>query len=619
MSKRLEDYALIGDRVSAALVARDGSIDWLCWPRFDSDACFAALLGDERHGRWCLAPREAPAATVRRYRGDTLILETRHETAGGAVIVSDFMPIGVKRRAIVRQICGESGPVEMESLLKVRFDYGRRVPWQCIADGRAIVVIGPDLLTLQADVALDEDERGIAARFTVAAGESVTLVLQYGLSYESEPARLDSAAALAATQRYWRDWSARFAKQTGWNDAVKRSLLTVQALIHAETGGTLAAPTLGLPEVPYGKANWDYRYSWLRDSTFTLSALVHAGFDDEARLWRDWLLRAVAGDPEQMRTMYRLDGAIHIEPSEISWLPGYGGARPIHIGNGAATQRQLDTFGEVLNSLHLAEETGLDDERPWELRVESGLVEHIEKIWQQPDQGIWESREDAKHFVYSKAMAWAGIDRFLKLSAATDLPEGRRRALANLRDTIHRDVCSRGFDQSRNRFISAYGSDDIDGSLLRLPLVGFLPATDPRMRGTIAAIEKDLVEDGLVRRWKRKTDAADEGVFLPCTCWLADCLAMQGRDQEARRYFERLLAVRTDLGLLSEQWDRGHGLMGNFPQTISHVALINTALRLSGAMPATATADQPGSRRRVSQRAKPKASNPLSPTAARSR
>ncbi len=591
MSKKIEDYALIGDRRSAALVARDGSIDWLCWPRFDSDACFAALLGDERHGYWRLAPRGAVLRSERRYHPDTLILETRHVTPEGVVSVTDLMPVDVAHRTIIRRVAGEAGAVEMELALKPCFDYGRRRPWQFHDGRKANAVVGPDLLTLHADVGLEEENDATIARFRVAAGESVCFALQYSLSPEHEPKPIDTRAAIDRTQRYWRDWIGRFGVACEWSEAIKRSLITLQALNHADTGGILGAPTLGLPEILHGSANWDYRYSWLRDSTFTLSAFLHAGFPDEAQVWRDWLLRAIAGDPADMRTMYRLDGAIHIEAREIPWLPGYDYSRPVRAGNRAAEQFQLDIYGEVLNSLYLVEQMG-DGGRRWDMRLEDHIAAHLAEIWGRPDKGIWESRDEPKQYTYSKVMAWVGIDRFLKLADGR-LGDPRKRELETLRGTIHAEICERAFIPSRNRFGAVYGSDALDAALLRLPLVGFLRPDDPRILGTIDAIEHELTEDGLVRRKPRQPDKPDEGVFLACTCWLADCLTMQGREAEARGYFERLLAVRNDVGLLSEEYDpRAARLTGNFPQTISHVALINTALRLNGIIPKRAPTDR---------------------------
>jgi GH15 family glucan-1,4-alpha-glucosidase len=582
VSKRIEDYALIGDRRSAALVARDGSIDWLCWPHFDSDACFAALLGDDRHGHWRIAPRNNPNRTWRRYRGDTLILETRHENATGTVCVSDLMPIGTAHRTVIRQVTGEAGEVRMALDLALRFDYGSIPPWLQAEPRTVRGVVGPDLVVFRSPIEVACENERIVCEFMIGAGESITFILQYGRSYEPEPTAIDATAVIAATARYWQEWADRFTTPTDWPEAVKRSLITLQALTDAETGGIIAAPTTSLPEVPGGDQNWDYRYTWLRDSTFALSAFLNAGYHGEARAWRDWLLRAAAGVPERLRTMYRTDGSLHIDQRDVACLPGYDGSKPVRVGNPAADQFQLDIYGEVLDSLHLCERSGLDD-RPWEMAIETAIVAHLERVWERPDQGIWESRGSAKHFTHSKVMAWVGIDRFLKLAhTQKTLGAACRQSLERLHRDLHRRICCDGFNAARNSFVQSFGSEVLDASLLLLPLVGFLPIDDARIAGTIAAIERELVEDGLVRRWSRVT-GPDEGAFMACTCWLADCLGMQGRTAEARGYLERVLALRNDVGLLSEEWHvRQRRMLGNFPQALSHLALINTALGLCG-------------------------------------
>ena len=578
MSKRIEDYALIGDRRSAALVARDGAIDWLCWPHFDSDACFAALLGDERHGRWQIAPRDTPNRTFRRYLGDTLILETRHETATGTVCITDLMPIGTTHRAVIRKVVGEAGAIEMTFDLALRFDYGSIPPWLRVEPRTVRGIIGPDLVVLRSPIDITRAAERIVAGFTIGAGDSITFTLQYGLSHEPEPPAFDSAAAIGTTEKYWQEWASRFVVPTDWPGAVKRSLITLQALTDVDTGGIIAAPTTSLPEVPGGGRNWDYRYTWLRDSTFALSAFLNAGYRDEARAWRDWLLRAAAGVPERLRTMYRGDGSRHIRQRGLPWLPGYDGASPVRVGNPAADQFQLDIYGEVIDSLHLGAQAGLDD-RPWDIAIEQAIVAHLEQVWERPDQGIWESRGLPQHFTYSKAMAWVGIDRFLKFAR---IAAAHRPRLERLHEDIHRQICRDGFSRARNSFVQSFGSETLDASLLLLPLVGFLPIDDPRITGTIAAIERELVEDRLVRRWSRAEGPA-EGAFLACTCWLADCLGMQGRAAEARTYFERVLELRNDVGLLPEEWDtRRQRMLGNFPQALSHLSLINTALGLCG-------------------------------------
>jgi GH15 family glucan-1,4-alpha-glucosidase len=581
VSKPIEDYALIGDRRSAALVARDGSIDWLCWPHFDSDACFAALLGDARNGCWRLAPRDTPRRSTRRYRGDTLILETRHETPSGRICVADLMPIATKDRAVVRQVTGERGSVAMTFDLALRFDYGSIPPWLQAKPRIVRGIVGPDLVVLRSpvDVACRADQ--IAAEFTVEAGQALTFTLQYGVAHKPEPEPLDAPTAIAATESYWRDWIGKFSAPTDWSDAVKRSLITLQALTEAATGGIIAAPTTSLPEAAGGARNWDYRYTWLRDSTFALIAFLNAGYRDEAICWRDWLLRAAAGAPERLRTMYRSDGGRHTVPHDVPWLPGWQGGKPVHVGNPAADQFQLDIYGEVLDSLHLCQLAGIGD-RPWDIAIETELAAHIEKVWEQPDQGIWESRGPPRHFTHSKAMGWVGIDRYLKL---TEISSARRRELVGLRERMHQTICRDGFDRGRNSFVQSFGgSPRLDASLLLLPLVGFLPIADPRIAGTIAAIEAELVEDGLVRRWSR-ADGPAEGAFIACTCWLADCLALQGRKREARTYLERVIGLANDVGLLSEEWDARAGrMLGNFPQALSHLAVINTALGLCGAV-----------------------------------
>jgi GH15 family glucan-1,4-alpha-glucosidase len=583
MSTRIEDYALLGDRRSAALVSRTGSVDWLCWPRFDSDACFAALLGDRRHGCWRIAPAEETAATTRRYRPDTLVLETRHTTAAGVATVTDLMPIGSNENTMIRQVAGERGEVAFALDLALRFDYGAEMPWVRAVPREAIGIVGPDLVMLRADVDLGVCDGRVTADFGVAAGQTINFVLQYGRSYEPPPAAPDPDAAIARTEHYWRGWVQRFDRPTDWPEAVRRSLLTLHALSHEATGGVVAAPTSSLPEIPGGGANWDYRYSWLRDSTFTMCALLNAGFHDDAIAWRDWLLRAAAGEPERMATAYRCDGARNLDEREIAWLPGYEDARPVRVGNQAAGQFQLDIFGEVLDSLHVAEQAGLRG-RSWDIEVEQAIVAHIDKVWRQPDQGIWEHRGPPENFTYSKVMAWVGVDRFLKSKRGIGVVDPvRRQRLESLRTEIQEEICRDGFSPRRNTFVRAYGSDEVDASLLLLPLVGFLPVTDARMAATIAAIERELVEDGLVHRRQQSPDRPREGAFLACTCWLADCLGLQGRNQDARHYLARVLALRNDVGLLAEEWDtHTRRMAGNFPQALSHLALVNTALGLCG-------------------------------------
>ena len=582
-SRPIEDYALIGDGRTAALVARHGAMDWLCWPRFDSDACLSALLGDEQHGVWRLGPTEA-ADVSRGYCGDTNVLETEFRTARGVLHLTDFMPMGEEDlSAVVRRLEVREGEVEVEFSLAIRFGYGDIPPWFSALsgpDGGGFSgEIGPDLVVLRGPGLL-RDKDVLRARITLGAGERADYVLQHVCSERPIPGPVDPEQALARTLAAWRNWIARFERKTDWPKAVNRSLLTLRALTYTRTGGIVAAPTLGLPEKPDGSMNWDYRYCWLRDSTFTLTALLNAGFHEEAQAWLGWLLRAVGGAPDKMRVMYRVDGGRQIEEREIDHLPGWNGARPVHVGNAAAGQRQLDIYGEVVDSIRLCDRAGLPGAAS-AVVISSRLVTHVERIWREPDQGLWEPRGKPKHYVYSKAMAWVAVDRLLRLGGAQD----RRAELESLRDTIHADVCTQGFDARRNCFKQAYESDSLDASALLLPLVGFLPATDERIIGTIAAIEEGLMEGGLVRRHEAPWLGREEGVFLPCSCWLADCMAMQNRPEEARALFERVLAVANDLGLLSEEYHvPSRRMLGNFPQAITHVAVINTALGLCGPM-----------------------------------
>jgi len=582
VSKPIEDYALIGDGHTVALVARDGAIDWLCWPRFDSDACLSALLGTEEHGTWRIAP-SGPATATRRYAGDDLVLRTEFAAAGGRLVLTDFMPIrqdGVS--AIVRRLEALDGPVEVDMLLRLRFGYGEVPPWWERNGDGILGEVGPDTVMLRGP-GLSLEGEVVRARLTLAAGERADYVLQHGRPDAGIPGPVDPAAAQDSTERWWRNWIARFDKPTDWPDAVKRSLLTLKALTYFPTGGIVAAPTLGLPETPRGAMNWDYRYCWLRDSTFTLTALLNAGFHGEAEAWRTWLFRAVAGDPDKMRIMYRVDGGRRIEETEIPFLPGWNGAKPVRIGNAAAGQRQLDVYGEVLDSAALCHRAGIA--RIGRSReVGARLVAHVERIWQKPDQGMWESRGTPQHYVYSKVMAWVAVDRFLKLHQVdNDLSNDRRTELNALRELMHGEICAKGFDARRGAFMQSYGSRHLDASVLLLPLVGFLPADDERIAGTIAAVETELMEGGFVRRQAAPWFGKEEGVFLPCTCWLADALAMSGRRDEARVLFERVLGVANDLGLVSEEYHVPSGrLLGNFPQALTHISIVNTGLGLCG-------------------------------------
>ena len=585
MSSRIEDYALIGDCEAAALVGRDGSIDWLCWPRFDSEACFAALLGSEEHGRWLIAPRDSGARVRRRYRGDTLILETRFETGEGIVTLVDFMPLRDRCSNLVRLLVGERGRVAMRTELVLRFGYGAIVPWVSrLDDGALRAVAGPDMVTLRTPIALVGQNMRTVGEFSVAAGETVPFVLSYAPSHTPAPEPLDHLSALAATEEFWIEWSRKCRPAGHCSEPVKRSLVTLKALTYAPTGGIVAAPTTSLPEQLGGIRNWDYRFCWLRDATLTLLALMDAGFYEEAQSWRDWLLRAVAGSPEQVQIMYGIAGERRLTEWEVPWLPGYEGARPVRIGNGAHGQLQLDVFGEVMDALHQARRSGLAaGESGWALQ--QAFLAHLENVWTEPDQGIWEIRGGARHFTYSKVMAWVAFDRAIKSAEEFKLdgPLDRWRALAA---EIHADVCARGFDAELGSFVQSYGSRQLDASLLLLPEVGFLPADDPRVRGTLRAIEQRLLIDGFVMRYdtERSSDGLPpgEGAFLACSFWLVDAYILQNRWDDARRLFDRLLALRNDLGLLSEEYDQHAGrLVGNFPQAFTHVALVNSAFNLT--------------------------------------
>ena len=589
MPSRIEDYALIGDCEAAALVGRDGSIDWLCWPRFDSDACFAALLGWEEHGRWRIAPRDAKTRVTRRYRGNSLILETRFETSEGAVLLVDFMPFRTETPNIIRLVVGERGHVVMDTELVLRFGYGAIVPWVTrLDDGTLRAIAGPEMVLLRTSVHLvgqNIQNMKTVGEFTVAAGETVPFILTHAYSHLPPPAPLDPQSALDETEALWTEWSKKCRPAGHCSDAIVRSLITLKALTYWPTGGIVAAPTTSLPEQLGGVRNWDYRFCWLRDATLTLLALMNAGFGDEALAWREWLLRAVAGSPEQVQIMYGIAGERRLTEWEVPWLPGYEGAIPVRVGNAAFKQLQLDVFGEVMDALHQARHFGLAaSESGW--AVELALLKHIERVWTEPDEGIWEIRGAPRHFTYSKVMAWVAFDRAIKSAKEFGLegPVGRWRAVAA---QIHDQVCRRGFDPELGSFMQSYGSKQLDASLLLLPSVGFLPADEPRMLGTLKAIEQRLLVDGFVRRYE--VDADDglppgEGVFLACSFWLVDAYILQKRFADARALLDRLLALRNDLGLLSEEYDPvAQRLLGNFPQAFTHVALVNSAFNLTRA------------------------------------
>jgi GH15 family glucan-1,4-alpha-glucosidase len=584
MPSRIEDYALIGDCETAALVARDGSIDWLCVPRFDSPACFAALLGTPDHGRWLVAPASPPRAIRRRYRDNTLVLETEYETEDGVVAVIDCMPLRAGTPELVRLVEGRRGRVAMRLELTIRLEYGRRVPWVRSARDGLRAVAGPDALQLRTPVALRGEDLRTVAEFTVSAGQRVPFTLTWSPSNTEEPPAHDPEDAVSETEDWWREWCGRCTYDGEWRETVVRSLITLKALTYAPTGGLVAAPTTSLPESIGGVRNWDYRFCWLRDATFSLYALITGGFIDEARAWREWLERAVAGSPEQAQIMYGLAGEGRLTEVELGHLPGYEGSRPVRIGNAASEQFQLDVYGEVLDTLHLARRAGLrSDENAWRLQL--AMMRFLETAWERPDEGIWEVRGPRRHFTHSKVMAWVGVDRSIKAVERFG-HEGPVESWRTLRDRIHIDVCARGFDPERGAFVQSYGAKELDASLLMIPLLGFLKATDPRMRGTVDAITRELRHDGFVLRYPTAEHIdglpPGEGVFLPCTFWLADNLALQDRRDEAREIFERLLALRNDVGLLSEEYDpRARRMLGNFPQAFTHVGLINTARNIA--------------------------------------
>ncbi|HEX5528406.1 MAG TPA: glycoside hydrolase family 15 protein [Methylomirabilota bacterium] len=586
MSDPIEDYALIGDGETAALVSRRGSIDWLCLPRFDSPACFAALLGGPEHGRFGLAPRDGSRSVRRQYRDGTLVLETDFETADGAVTVVDCMPRREGPPVLIRQVVGRRGTVPMRMELVMRMDYGSVVPWVRRSAGGIHAVAGPEALALTTDLPLRGEGLTTVADFEVAAGERRSLTLAWHASHLPAPGALDPDEAVRETETWWRRWVRACCFEGPDRDAVVRSLVTIKALIYEPTGGIVAAPTTSLPERLGGVRNWDYRICWVRDATFALYALVLGGYLDEARAWRRWLLRALAGTPEQVQVMYGLAGERRLTEIELPWLPGYAGSAPVRIGNAAHAQFQLDVWGEMLDATHAAERHGLEQD-PEASRVTTKLMEHLESVWTEPDEGIWEVRGPRRHFTHSKVMAWVASDRMVKLTEAAGAGEPDRwRALGA---TIHADVCRRGFDPGRNAFVQAYGAPELDASLLMIPLVGFLPPDDPRVRGTVAAIERELMVDGLVMRYPTESGVdglpPGEGVFLACSFWMVDNLVLQGRRDEARRLFDRLLGLRNDVGLLAEQYDpRVRRQLGNFPQALSHIALINSASNLSGTL-----------------------------------
>ncbi|HXR10776.1 MAG TPA: glycoside hydrolase family 15 protein [Gaiellaceae bacterium] len=587
---RIEDYALIGDLQTAALVERNGSIDWLCFPRFDSGACFAALLGTPDNGRWLVAPVDGGTVS-RRYVGPTLVLETTWETNTGAVRVLDFMPPRDQAPDVVRIVEGLRGRVEMRSELVIRFDYGHIVPWVRRVDDSRLAIAGPDGLCFRTPAHTRGENMRTISTFTVEEGERVPFTLTWFPSHGDTPAPIDAGQALTETDDFWCEWSGKCSVEIPdeWGDILRRSLIVLKALTYEPTGGIVAAPTTSLPEWIGGVRNWDYRYCWLRDATLTLLALLHGEYADEAAAWRRWLLRAVAGDPADIQIMYGVAGERRLTEFELPWLAGYEGSAPVRIGNAASEQLQIDVFGEVMDALYQARVHGLAFEKhAWALQLT--LLEYLERIWREPDEGIWEIRGERRHFVHSKAMAWVAFDRAVR-TVETQPLAGPVERWREIRDEIHRDVCEHGYDAEIGSFTQSYGAKELDASLLLIPLVGFLPASDPRVRGTIEAIERDLVVDGFVLRYRTDANAVDglppgEGVFLPCSFWLVDCLELVDRHDDARALLERLVGLANDVGLLSEEYDpRAKRQLGNFPQAFTHLALVNSAFNVLPHLP----------------------------------
>jgi GH15 family glucan-1,4-alpha-glucosidase len=600
MAARIEDYALIGDCETAALVDKHGSIDWLCWPDFSSDACFASLLGTEDNGYWKIAPAKGKWKTKRRYRPHTLILETTFESAAGSFRLIDFMPVRQRSSHIVRIVEGIRGKIDVRMELTLRFDYGRTVPWVTHVKDGVRAVAGPNLAVLRASVPVRGENLKTVADFTVSRGRRVSFSLAYGASHKPDPRKIEAAQALKDCEMRWLRWSKRLKYKGKYRDAVERSLMTLRALIYRPTGGVVAAVTTSLPESIGGVRNWDYRLCWLRDTTFTLLALANGGYFNEAAAWQNWLLRALAGSPEQVQIMYGLKGERQLLEWEVAWLSGYENSRPVRVGNAAAGQVQLDIYGEVLDCFfHAQHSVGRHTED--DFRVLVLLMEQLETIWQEPDEGIWETRGGPQQFTYSKIMAWVAFDRAVLLAEQLhyDAPVEYWKSI---RDTIHSQVCARAFSEMKSSFVQAYGSEQLDASLLLMPVVGFLPGSDPRVKATVEAIERELMPSGLVMRYDTsKVDDGlppGEGVFLACSFWMVSALKSVGRRKDAKALFERLLRLRNDLGLLSEEYDvERKRLVGNFPQAFSHIALVNAAFDL---------ADEPHMRNRAHRNPHPK-------------
>ncbi|MBR0850557.1 glycoside hydrolase family 15 protein [Bradyrhizobium diazoefficiens] len=587
MSQRIEDYALIGDCETAALVGRNGSIDWLCWPAFDSDACFAAILGNEKNGRWLIAPAGDVTATSRRYLGNTLILETRFETRDGTVALLDFMPPRGKASDIVRLVRGVSGTVKMRMQLVIRFGFGVDIPWvrRC-KDGSLLAVAGQDMTVLRTPVETRGVDLTTVAEFEVKAGETTPFVLTYGPSHLDPPAPIDPLIALQETEKFWNEWCNHCARDGDYHDLVMRSLITLKALTFGPTGGIVAAPTTSLPEKLGGARNWDYRFCWLRDATFTLLALMNSGFTEEALAWQNWLLRAAAGAPANMQIMYGIWGQRRLLEWEAGWLDGYEGAQPVRVGNAAHAQLQLDVYGELIDAIHQSRMAKLKlDDETWAL--ECAVLKHLAEVWDRADHGIWERRGEPRHYVFSKVMTWVAFDRAIK-SVETFGFKAPLLHWRALRETIHRDVCNKGFDAEAKTFVESYGSNLLDASLLLLPAVGFLPPEDPRIRGTIAAVEQHMMRDGFVLRHDPREVSDEkqpiEGAFLACTLWLADAHVLAGDLDKAQILLDRVVGIANDVGLLAEEYDSvARRQTGNFPQALTHIALINTAHNLSAA------------------------------------
>lgn len=586
MSEKIENYALIGDCETAALVGRNGSIDWLCWPAFDSDACFAAILGTHKNGRWLVAPSDDVTTISRRYLGDTLILETRFETKSGTVALIDFMPPRGKASDIVRLVRGVSGTVKMRMELVIRFGFGIDIPWVRRIDHSLLAVAGQDMTVLRTPVETRGEDLTTVSEFEVKAGETVPFVLTYGPSHLDPPEPIDPEIALQETETFWKEWCSHCTRDGEYHDLILRSLITLKALTFAPTGGIVAAPTTSLPEKLGGARNWDYRFCWLRDATFTLLALMNSGYTEEASAWHNWLLRAAAGSPSSMQIMYGIWGHRRLLEWEAGWLDGYEGAQPVRIGNAAHAQLQLDVYGELIDAFHQSRMAKLKlDDETWAL--ECNVLNHLAEVWDQPDHGIWERRGEPRHYVFSKVMTWVAFDRGIK-SAETFGFKAPLLHWRALREAIHRDVCHRGFDAEENAFVESYGSKMLDASVLLLPAVGFLPASDPRICGTIAAVEKHMMRDGFVLRHDPREVSEEkqpiEGAFLACSLWLADAYVLSGNLDKAQELFDRVAGIANDVGLLAEEYDSiARRQTGNFPQALTHIALVNTAHNLSAA------------------------------------